>query len=1206
MSQISFTHFSIVLPLVFIGLLIGVLSIFTWSRRKVARWTVEITLLLIALVIWTLGYAAELSLPTLSMKLFTAKIQYIGITAVPFFWLTFAMQFSGYHHWLNSKRVVLLTIIPILTLLLAITNEWHGFLWADMRLDASGPITIMQLSYGFWFWVFNIFAQSCIIIGSLILIIHLNSIHARHHWRVRLLALLPLVPLLGNLVYLLGFVPIPGLDLTPYTLSASVFFIVWGISRLELFDLNPIARQTAVSSIKDGIIVLDNEQRIIDINKAACQIIHKEPKQVIGKNIVATIRSQPALVACYKRVREATGASVFDLTYHDRFYDVSLSKIYDDLEVHRGWIIALRDISERKIAEKALEQQKATFEGVAKIARALAEGLDAQTRFQNAIDTTAAFAKAENGSLFLLNEQKELSHAYFTNKATPKSILNDFLGQIIKEGLLGWIIENQQLVIINNANEDDRWIPAHHSSGQTLSVLAIPIINQKRLIGVLILGHSQPNFFQPEAAEMLRAATAQMALALENVRIYELEIHHAAQQKTLYQVLRQFNLHLDSQKVTQKTVNIIQDHIDWTAVHIVTPDDNHSNFTIAASTNKGTKNAHQFSQSKTVRAIIRKAYSSGKTQNISNLATFSHENALTPSSLIAVPMVYQKEKLGVFIAEDTKTAVFNEEESWLAEALAEACALALSNAQLHNQTKTQLREQTAIQQAVSAITSTLDLPTLLNQLAQQMGEAIDATSVLIHTYEPDSKESQILARFHAGDATIEEQTQCEQWRQQINTKHLTEKLKNTQIFNVATKDKNDAGKDNEINPMLTLPLHVGHKTIAFAEIWNSRDKREFTKKEIGLARTIAQHAAIAIENANLFQTVNEEQGRLTALIQSSRDGIILVGTNRRILIVNDTSLKMLQHVDPPPHWVNRLLSDILAPLNEWQPQEIYAMQMTPAANVMKTGEFELGEKIISWRNLLVSADSQPIGHLLLLRDVTDERVLERMRDDLTHTMVHDLRNPIGAIKISLDLLTMSSKHELSEKSMSLVERATQITEKTLRLVNQILDISQLESGKMPLHYESFELQQLVDDVLEVQTSIATDKQIILETKLPAALPEAWADRKLMERVLQNLVGNALKFTPSGGKVTIAVGNGRSQPSDSLQMTVTDTGSGIPATIRPRLFQKFATGDQTERGNGLGLAFCKMVQDNHGEKIEILDSSPKGTTFLLTLSTTSPN
>jgi signal transduction histidine kinase len=459
-----------------------------------------------------------------------------------------------------------------------------------------------------------------------------------------------------------------------------------------------------------------------------------------------------------------------------------------------------------------------------------------------------------------------------------------------------------------------------------------------------------------------------------------------------------------------------------------------------------------------------------------------------------------------------------------------------------------------------------------------------------------------LARFHSEDASLEEQTRCAQWRQQINTNHLTDKLKGTLILNSAVSNENETSALNEVNPIVTLPLHVGHKTIAFAELWNSRDNREFTQKEIGLARTIAQHAAIAIENANLFQTINEEQGRLKAIIQASGDGIILVGTNRRILIANEMAIQLLHQSKMSTSWVDRPLAHLLSPLQGNYAQEIRLMQMIPHANDMKTGEFELSDKIICWQNLPVSADDHPIGHLLLLRDVTDERVLEKMRDDLTHTMVHDLRNPIGAIKTSLDLLALTGKEELSDRSTALVERAKNITERTLDLVNQILDISQLESGMMLIEYESFNFRELVDEVFSVQMALATEKDIVLTANLPTNLPAAWADRKLMGRVLQNLVGNALKFTPVGGAVTVAVRNGRFQPNEPLQITISDTGSGIPTTIRPRLFQKFATGNQTERGNGLGLAFCKMVQDNHGEKIEILDSSPQGTTFLLTLAT----
>ncbi|MCA9947716.1 MAG: PAS domain S-box protein, partial [Anaerolineales bacterium] len=212
---------------------------------------------------------------------------------------------------------------------------------------------IMKLTHGIWFWVFNIIAQIYVVVGSFILLVHLNSIHARHHWRVRLLAFLPLIPLIGNLIYLLDLVPIPGLDLTPYAFAVSGFLVAWGIYRLELFDINPIARQTAVGSIRDGLMVLDNQQRIIDINPAASLIVGKAANEVIGKHILSVIRSKPELTATYKRIMEATSASVFDLTFNGRSYDISLSKVKGELDVQRGWIIALRDITERKQAERA-------------------------------------------------------------------------------------------------------------------------------------------------------------------------------------------------------------------------------------------------------------------------------------------------------------------------------------------------------------------------------------------------------------------------------------------------------------------------------------------------------------------------------------------------------------------------------------------------------------------------------------------------------------------------------------------------------------------------------------------------------------------------------------------------------------------------------------------------------------------------------------
>jgi NtrC-family two-component system sensor histidine kinase KinB len=167
----------------------------------------------------------------------------------------------------------------------------------------------------------------------------------------------------------------------------------------------------------------------------------------------------------------------------------------------------------------------------------------------------------------------------------------------------------------------------------------------------------------------------------------------------------------------------------------------------------------------------------------------------------------------------------------------------------------------------------------------------------------------------------------------------------------------------------------------------------------------------------------------------------------------------------------------------------------------------------------------------------------------------------------------------------------------LDLVNGILDVSQLESGQISLDWARIPLDRLVGETLRIELPPIKAKNLTVESDVPPTLPAAWADADLAGRVLQNLISNAVKFTPAGGVIRVTA---RVEKNDKLLISIGDTGSGIPPDIQNRLFQKFVRGRQVGRGSGLGLAFCKLALEAHGERIWVDSTSERGTTITFSL------
>jgi PAS domain S-box-containing protein len=233
-----------------------------------------------------------------------------------------------------------------------------------------------------------------------------------------------------------------------------------------------------------------------------------------------------------------------------------------------------------------------------------------------------------------------------------------------------------------------------------------------------------------------------------------------------------------------------------------------------------------------------------------------------------------------------------------------------------------------------------------------------------------------------------------------------------------------------------------------------------------------------------------------------------------------------------------------------------------------------------------------------LRDIRERRRVERLRDDLTRMMVHDLRSPLAVTLGFLELLE-SSPGTLSASLERVLGGALKGTRNVLRLIDQILEVSRLQQGAVPLERKRVAISELVSEALDLQSPLAREKSLRLEPEVPEALPAAWADPVLVARVLQNLIGNAVKFTPHGGQVRVGAQVEPSAPH-MLQVNVADNGQGVPVGLRERIFETFVTGDGERRGSGLGLAFCRLAVEAHGGQIWVESEPGKGSAFLFTL------
>ncbi|BDG61359.1 response regulator [Caldinitratiruptor microaerophilus] len=381
----------------------------------------------------------------------------------------------------------------------------------------------------------------------------------------------------------------------------------------------------------------------------------------------------------------------------------------------------------------------------------------------------------------------------------------------------------------------------------------------------------------------------------------------------------------------------------------------------------------------------------------------------------------------------------------------------------------------------------------------------------------------------------------------------------------------------------------GSLWISFLSITRVLDEKGNVSAYVGISRDLT-------ERRQLEERLREQSTRLDALLESIVAGTLMFDVYGRCVVANRRISEILgvgreALLGQPRSRIEERLRGLFADPDVLRPA-------TPAGErTIATREARPRYFVEFWAPVRTASGAE-LGQLFTYRDVTREVEVDRMKSEFIATVSHELRTPMTSIKGALGLLLGGAAGPVPEAQRELLTIARNNTDRLIRLINDILDLSKIDAGRMELRPRPLSVEKVVTATLQELEGFRQQRQIEVRTDLPPGLPPIQADPDRIEQVLVNLVGNALKFTDPGGRVEVRA----REEGDHVRIEVADTGPGIPPERQPHIFERFSPTDGATRarGTGLGLAIAKALVEQHGGRIGFETEVGRGTTFFFTI------
>jgi PAS domain S-box-containing protein len=898
---------------------------------------------------------------------------------------------------------------------------------------------------------------------------------------------------------------------------------------------------------------------------------------------------------------------------------------------------------------QAAEQRAHQLQALTRVATTITSSLKPEELINSLLDQLQSILPYETGTLWLRQGNRMVVRAA---RGFPDSEERIGLNVAIEDSqLLNEMITTGQPILVHDVRQDSRF-PAW-AGYENLSWLGLPLIASGEVMGVVALEKREAQFYTTEHLQAAATFAGQASVSLENANLYQEsvmrgeELHQQSQTLArLNRLSTELSTSLDVETTLILAARELLQAIACDTVSAVLFADSGEGSVLAEYPQAGSRlpvllaNIPLFERLRQSLGVYN-SEEVGQDKELDGIKNFLAERSTR--SLLILPLATGNDLHGFFLIHSQKMHRFDPEDVDLGRTISNQAAIAVQNARLFAETRSltqdlekRVAERTSelatehqrtetLLRIITELSASLDLDQVLNRTLRVLNEVVDAKQITVLIARPGERKLHRLASVGYTVPALEDGTPTRFDTDQGLAGWVISSRKPALIPDLLEDTRWEPSEDPplpEHRSALAVPLMIGAEALGCMLLLHP-EVQHFSGEQLELVQAAGNQVAIAVNNAELYRLIRDqaedlgsmlrqqqvETSRSKAILEAVADGVLVTDAAKRITLFNASAEQILGLGR------SQVLGKSLGHFTGLFGKAAQTWRETIDAWSQDPLNYEAGEtfaeRITLENGRVVSVHLAPVilrndflGTVSIFTDITHQVEVDRLKSEFVATVSHELRTPMTSIQGYAEILLMGAAGALSEQQQQFLDIIKMNTKRLSVLVNDLLDISRIESGRVTLNMQALDLPALCDELMKEMETRArkTDKKIAIQREIPPHLPRVRGDPERVRQIIHNLLDNAYLYNYPNGTITLRI----RQQENYLQVDIQDSGIGIPTADQERIFERFFRGESPlilgVSGTGLGLSIVQNLVMMHEGKIWVESAGVpgEGSTFSFTL------